>query len=550
MKRSSNGIEAGAQVNTWRGAWVASTQYGLGDRVQRGDAIYQARRASSDAQFTASNWYLLNLEAASGPGIGITVVNEQATIQVESAGIATAMLQDGAVTSAKLGSGAVHESNLNGDSVSTVKLKDGAVTASKFAGGVLPTPRGAGLGLELEGNDLDLVLDILNPAFPHRLVRTEVLTLDRDNNSFEFVISNDNENATWPGVISGNKDDLLLIEKDSATDAAVLDGVEAGDWFFVSVGAARMIGMIEAVRDAPADSGVRQLLFNGDNSFKKSLNQYLQPPAYGSGIIGFSSMGNPGYLRLALPAGVESSLSASSKLLLDSFKTTTVSALEDEILPESEYIEQTGWQWRGEYNSDNPPVISGSGQIGETNLGQLWAHPSSAQLTDVDRYGRKDHVFVVWKDSSNYIEYRLISNISVSGNQRYLAFNTSGNNINKAKAGTIAAGDSVSLRLYSSFVTNDRVAQSIGSAPNHIEVPSAKAVDDYVANAAKSGAAENVDGAGGTAGQLWTRGSSATNAAWADAGGCAGIDVPATNGTYTCKATRTSQGVTYSWVSD
>ena len=31
---------------------------------------------------------------------------------------------------------------------------------------------------------------------------------------------------------------------------------------------------------------------------------------------------------------------------------------------------------------------------------------------------------------------------------------------------------------------------------------------------------------------------------------CAGGAVPATNGTYTCKATRTSQGVTYSWVSD
>ena len=534
------GIAAGAEVNVqsdwdetsstsdafilnkptsaWRGAWAASTQYRIGDRVSRGGAIYTARVDNNETSFTASHWFVLP-ELAAGQGIGLTVNGKDVRVAIENGGVSTAKLADGAVTSAKLGSGAVHESNLNGDSVSTAKIKDGAVTAPKLAGGVLPTPRGAGTGLALNGNNLDFVLDTLNPAFSHRLVRTFALTVDGTNDNFEAAISNDNQPSAWTGEISGNTDDILLVEKDSATDAHVLDGVEDGDWIFISIGSSRLLFKIAAVRDSPSDSGVRQILFDGDASYRKGLNQYLQPTAYGAGIIAFSSMGNPAFLRLALPTGSTPAVTQDTNLLLADWGEASVAALAEEVLPEPEYVTQTGWQWRGEYDADNPPVISSNNEIGETNLGQLWLQPPASKLADIDRYGRRDHVFVVWKDADNYIEYRLLSNLSTQSNRRYLAFNTSGNNVNKVKVGTLGIDDAVSLRLYSAFVTNDRVAQTIGSAPNQIEIPSAKAVADYVADPAKSGETENVAGAGGTAGQVWTRGSSATNAAWADAGG-------------------------------
>ena len=289
---ASRGMRCASPSRTTKARGLPARVTDVGDVVLQGAGIYQTRTVNSGATFVPAHWDLLNQQVQPGQGIGITVNGRDATVAIEGNSIDTAMLQDDAVTSAKIGAG--------------------AVTAAKIAANVLPTPRGAGTALRLDGNDLDLVLDVLRPAFPHQLVRTFVAVLDGTNDNFEVAISNDNTSgATRCGSAIGSSpnDDALLIEKDSATDGEILNGVEGGDWFFALRGDDRMVARIFCTDDDPVDSGVRRVWFNGDAAYKKGVDQYLQMGS-GSGIVSFGAMGNVVYLRAALKTGTSPSLSA------------------------------------------------------------------------------------------------------------------------------------------------------------------------------------------------------------------------------------------------
>ena len=462
--------EAGGGASADKGAWVSGTSYAVGDRVTQGSGIYQCRTANSDTAFTPSHWYLLNQSVHPGQGIGVTVNGKDATVAVEAAGISTTMLQDDSVTSDKLGSGAVHEDNLNGGSVSTPKIKDGSVTAAKLASDA--TRRGAGLGLELDNDDLELSHEVLTAVFPVKGVWTYKTALTQAN---AYEINNSNDNDTLPsGVDAANVD---FVQMDKETFAPFLEDYPVGWPIYIedSDGGEQLLFWPAYKRDDPLDGSVIQFWYDPTKAVKKGLGQYRQFTTNASLKVGFADMGVPPYLRGALPTGVAASVSRAIKLLTDVFGDLTVGDIQDFVTPEAEYVSQSGWQWRGEYDSDNPPTVSQAGHIGETNPGQLWAQPTSANLADVARYMRRDHIFRVVKDASNYISYRVNQDVASvgAGTQRYFAYS-------KVKVGSIAKDDAVSLHLYGPFFTNDRVATSIGDDPDDIHAPTSKAVADFV----------------------------------------------------------------------
>ena len=56
-------LSSDTDTDRYKGAWVASTSYALGDQVLQNGIIYLCKTANSDATFTASNWFDLSSDA-------------------------------------------------------------------------------------------------------------------------------------------------------------------------------------------------------------------------------------------------------------------------------------------------------------------------------------------------------------------------------------------------------------------------------------------------------------------------------------------------------
>ena len=153
-----------------------------------------------------------------------------------------------------------------------------------------------------------------------------------------------------------------------------------------------------------------------------------------------------------------------------------ISAMDSALLPEPVDIIQTGWTWKGLYDTDNPPVVNGDNQIGEVNQDQIWMQPSAANLPDIQRYGKPDHTFVIYKDADNYIEYTQTSNaLSVSGSRRYFEFN-------REITGAIAVGDTVELHLEGPAWPRKNVSRQFSSPPSRFRTPTEAAIEEWLSN--------------------------------------------------------------------
>ena len=426
--------------------WVASTSYAVGDLVKYNNIVYQSRHAGSASVFTPSHWYNLALEPASGNAIGVSYPNnnQEFTIAVESGGIDTDELADGGVT--------------------TAKIADAAVTEAKMAAGVLPTVRGAGTGLELDGDDLDVVLDILSPAFPHPLVRTYVTSIGTPN-VYEIAISNDNNSgalATACGNDTNN--DALLVEKQ--TDGDLLDNLSGSDWFFLSRGDSRMLGRVFCMDDDPsATEETARVWFNGDATYKKSVNQYLQMGS-GTGTVAFSALGSIDYLREALLTGATPALTSSTTLLLGDWGTATVEHLNEHVVPKTTGPTNVTATWE-------TGVIDAAGKIGWQNVltngvGTLeWQIPASVPVqgggtiprADVTAYFNSHHTINVAVGSA--VIKGPIQNFSLLSGRYYITIGDSIGTPNRKAAtqtGTPADGATAVVQLDSSIPTKDEIA--------------------------------------------------------------------------------------------
>ena len=161
-----------------------------------------------------------------------------------------------------------------------------------------------------------------------------------------------------------------------------------------------------------------------------------------------------------------------------------ITALRSLIQPPAEHTTLTGYTWKGEYDTDNPPVVNGNKQIGEANPSQMWIQPPAANVALVESYMRKDHTFRVIKDASNYIDYKVDQTAYGvgAGTQRYIRWAT------KVKVGTIASGDTVSVRMTPPFLTVDQSTDTVRPAATatDLDIPTEaavrKAIDGQHAN--------------------------------------------------------------------
>ena len=446
--------------------WAASTSYAVGDLVKYNNVLYQSRHAGSASEFTQSHWYNLALQPKAGNAIGVSYPNnnQEFTIAVESGGIETDELADGGVT--------------------TAKIADAAVTEAKMAAGVLPTVRGAGTGLELDGNNLALVLDILAPAFGHRIVRTYVTTVDGSNNNFEVAISNDNVDSVvrcGSAIGSSSADDALLIEKETA--AKLLENITSDNFFLLSRGDNRMLARVYCQDADPSDAGVSRVWFNGDAAYKKGVNEYLQMGS-GSGIIAISDMGSPAYMRDALPTGVTPTITQSTDLLLADWGDVSVEHLNEHIVPKTTAPTDVTGTWE----TASATIINKNGTIGWLNtivngVGTLqWALPDSVPVqgggtipaADVIDYFNQHHSInlsfgsvVIKGPLQNFADLRSLSGyvtITIGDNTKCITPPRTDPRICAVQTGTINDntddGAAVAIGLQSDLVDRDEFAET------------------------------------------------------------------------------------------
>ena len=360
-----------------------------------------------------------------------------------------------------------------------------------------------GTGLEADGDRLDVVLDILGPAFPHRLVRTFVASLDADNDAYELSISDDNTNPPTPNP--DDEDDALLIEKDSATDAAVLDGVEAGDWFFLARGGGRMVARVAHVDDDPGDSEVRRIWFDADAAYKKGVDQYQQMGA-GAGVVAFSAMGSPGYLRAALPGAAAPSIGQTTEFLLANFTRAELQHIAQHVIVKTTGPTEVTAVWE-----DTASAISGkNGRIGwltplAGGVGTLqWAIPDEAPVqgggtvprADVARYFTAHHRISV-----------SIGAVKIEGPVQNVATNALDPGTYQITVGHQVGSPNEEAAVQTGGSPADGAAAAVGlesSIPGRAEL----AAQAFLASA------DDIGGGGGAGGKIWSYVSSATDAAW------------------------------------
>ena len=176
LARSSSGVKLADSVARDRGAWAASTSYVVGDVVSRSGNVYRCKTANSDAAFTASKWDQLDAAAVTvrgagdglvldgndldvNPGDGIEIASDKVRVKLDgttlsrgSDGLAVANpFTDSDETKLDgIATGAEVNVQADWDQASTT---DDSYIRNKPT---IPTPRGAGDGLVLNGNALDV----------------------------------------------------------------------------------------------------------------------------------------------------------------------------------------------------------------------------------------------------------------------------------------------------------------------------------------------------------------------------------------------------------
>ena len=185
---SSSGVRLGDSVARDRGAWVASTSYIVGDVVTRSGSVYRCKTANSDASFTASKWDNLsvdtdtNTQRGAGEGLklngndlyvdtgnGTEINNDKVVVKLNGPTLtrSNAGLKLSDSVARDRGAWAASTAYVVGDVVSRsgsiyrckTANSDASFTASKWDNlsvGDTNTQRGAGTGLTLNGNNLDV----------------------------------------------------------------------------------------------------------------------------------------------------------------------------------------------------------------------------------------------------------------------------------------------------------------------------------------------------------------------------------------------------------
>ena len=215
----------------------------------------------------------------------------------------------------------------------------------------------AGLGLELDGNDLELSHEVLTAVFPVKGVWTYKTSLTEAN---AYEISNSNDNDQLPsGVDSANVD---FVQLDKETFAAFLDDYPL-DWpIYIENddGSEQLLFWPAYKRDDPLDSDVIQFWYDPTKAVIKGLGQYRQFTTNASLKVGFADMGVPPYLRDALPTGATPALTRATKFLLRDWGETTLDHLNEHIVPKTTGPTVLTATWE----TASGTITAGSGKIG------------------------------------------------------------------------------------------------------------------------------------------------------------------------------------------
>ena len=297
----------------------------------------------------------------------------------------------------------------------------------------------------------------------------------------ELTVSAGNNPPTAP---DNTNVDALIIDRDDAagnSQKALLDTIQAGDWFRVVRGSRYIIAKIAAVTYHDTDQAY-YLWFNPSTQVAETL-------AYDDIGTGAAEVRlyRAQSIRDALPTGTElneSQIDTTTALLLKTFASLTAGELVE--WHDDHHTGQhslTGYT----YTTSSLTQVSPAGRVAVSG-GIGYVTP----LNDADKASLKSKLvstreFTIWVSATRYKTMKLTS--TVSEFQGVLAFNVG--SITDVGA-ALTNNHAVSLRVDSNIPARSELAQQAFKENE-----------------------DNIAGKGGTQGDVWTRGSSETNAGWA-----------------------------------